>query len=309
MDKLVIICGPTASGKTRLAIDVAVTLGGEIVNADSMQIYRGMDIGTAKPTTQEMSGVPHHLIGTVEIGQPYSAAVFQQQARACIADIAGRGRLPILCGGTGLFISSVLYDLDFRQQSANNELRERLQAAEREQGAAALYEMLAKQDPATAARIHPNNTRRVIRALEVALGAGQESAPAPLFNGIPRYNLAWIGLQRDRGDLCRRIDTRVEEMIRSGLLEEVRTLAAHYGRGASAFQALGYKELYPVLDGQQTLEEAAQIIKTRTRQYAKRQMTWFKRENAIHWLDADILSAEALRTAALAYIAETLHIS
>lgn len=308
MDKLIIVCGPTASGKTRLAIDVAMALGGEVVNADSMQIYRGMDIGTAKPTDQEMAGVPHHLIGTVEIGQPYSAAVFQQQARACIADIIARRHVPILCGGTGLFINSVIYDLDFRQQSANNKLREHLQAVEREQGAIALHAMLEKQDPAAAARIHPNNTRRVIRALEIALGDGQDNQPAPLFNGTPQYDLAWIGLQRNRDAICRRIDARVDEMIRLGLLEEVRALTARYGRDATAFKALGYKELFPVLDGLQTLEQATQAIKIGTRQYAKRQMTWFKRENAIHWLDAEALSAEALRAASLAYIAETLHI-
>ncbi len=307
---VVVVCGPTASGKTRLAIDIALRMNGEVINADSMQIYRGMDIGTAKPGAHEMRGVPHHLIGTVGIDEPYSAAIYQQQARACIAAIAARGKLPILCGGTGLFISAAVYPLDFRQSSADEALRARLMEMERQQGAQALHDLLREKDPAAAGRIHANNTRRVIRALEIALGGREQPAgDAQLFNGQPIFPLAWLGISRDRESLNRRIDQRVDIMVQDGLLDEVRALTARYGRDAAAFQALGYKELFPVLDGQQPLTQAVERIKIGTHQYAKRQMTWFRRERAIRWLDADSFgNPDALLNAALGYIRQTLHI-
>ncbi len=306
---VVIVCGPTASGKTRLAIDIALRLNGEVVNADSMQIYRGMDIGTAKPSAHEMRGVPHHLIGTVGIDEPYSAAVYQQQARACIAAISARGKLPILCGGTGLFISAAVYPLDFRQSNADEALRACLQQMERQQGAQALHDLLREKDPEAAGRIHANNTRRVIRALEIALGGAQPAGDAQLFSGQPLYPLAWLGLSLDREALNRRIDQRVDIMVREGLLDEVRALTARYGRDAPAFQALGYKELFPVLDGQQPLAQAVERIKIGTHQYAKRQMTWFRRERSIHWLDAEAYNGpDTLLDAALGYIRQTLHI-
>ncbi len=307
---VVVVCGPTASGKTGLAIDIALRLNGEVINADSMQIYRGMDIGTAKPGAHEMRGVPHHLIGTVGIDEPYSAAIYQQQARACITAIAARGKLPILCGGTGLFLSAAVYPLDFRQSNADEALRARLQRMERQQGAQALHDLLREKDPEAAGRIHANNTRRVIRALEIALSdSAQPAGDAQLFSGQPLYPLAWLGLCRDRVALNRRIDQRVDIMVQDGLLDEVRALTARYGRDAAAFQALGYKELFPVLDGQQPLSQAVERIKVATHQYAKRQMTWFRRERAIHWLDAESYNGpDALLHAALGYIRQTLHI-
>jgi tRNA dimethylallyltransferase len=313
MDKqrLAIICGPTASGKTRLAVAAALHFGGEVVSADSMQVYCGMDIGTAKPTAEEMRSIPHHMLNCVGVGEAYSAAAYREQARACIADIGSRGKLPILCGGTGLYISAVVYPLDFANAGADEGLRAELQAFAQEHGTTALYEKLKQADPEAAAAIHPNNVRRVIRAMERAKASGTESAAGQaLFNSEPLYDLAWVGLTMDRKDLYRRIDARVDGMIKQGLLDEVRRLATKYPRNSIAFQALGYKELLGCIEGKTTLEEAITQIKTGTRNYAKRQMTWFRREALIRWFDTvKISTQEELDTAVFGYIQATLHIT
>ena len=307
---LVILCGPTASGKTRLAIDVAKALNGEIISADSMQIYREMNIGTAKPSAEEMQGIRHHMIDCAEIGGEFNAAIYQQQARQHIAEIAERGRLPVLCGGTGLFMSAVVYGLDFSGADIDKQYREQLNTLAGEQGNQALHDLLAVQDPAAAERIHPNNVKRVIRALEIARNGGNDSCePSPLFNGQPLYHTAWLGLTMDRATLYRRIDARVDAMIASGLADEVKRLAGQFDRECIAFQGLGYKELLCYLDGEYSLNEALEKIKQGTRNYAKRQMTWFKREKSIKWLDMENYpSYLELLEDALGYIKAQLHI-
>jgi tRNA dimethylallyltransferase len=307
--KLVVVCGPTASGKTRLAVDVALRFGGEVVSADSMQVYRGMDIGTAKPTAKEMRSIPHHMIDCAEPGAAYGAAMYRERARACISEIAARGKLPILCGGTGLYISAVVYPLDFAGAEADGRLREELKAFAEEHGAATLHARLGQIDPRAASAIHPNNIRRVIRALEKAQ-SGKAGEGESLFNGEPLYDTAWVGLTMDRQALYKRIDARVDDMMRRGLLEEARGLAASLGRESTAFQALGYKELIGYIEGKATLEEAVARVKTGTRNYAKRQMTWFRRESRIRWFDVDAFGPpEALQAAVSGYIEASLHMS
>lgn len=310
--QLIVICGPTASGKTALAVDVAQRLGGEVISADSMQIYRGMDIGTAKPTAEEMGGIAHHMISCAEVGQEYSAAIYRDKARACIADIAARGKLPILCGGTGLFISATVYPLDFSDAAVDTAYRMELAEYAQQHGNEALHEKLSGIDPNAAKDIHPNNVRRVIRALEKAHSTGREDNPGEqqLFNGEPLYDLVWIGLTMDRAVLYKRIEARVDSMMKQGLLAEVERLSAQYNRESTAFQALGYKELLEYMRGNTTLMQAVEQIKIGTRNYAKRQLTWFRRENRIKWFDTGVYgSREALTEAVTGYIQEALHIS
>jgi tRNA dimethylallyltransferase len=309
--QLVVICGPTASGKTALAVDIAREFDGEVVSADSMQVYRSMDIGTAKPEAAEMRGIPHHMIDCADISGEYSAAIYREQARACIAGIAARGKLPILCGGTGLYISSAVYPLDFDNTEADEGYRSELAAIAAGRGNEALHALLAVADPIAAGAIHPNNVKRVIRALEKARAAGSTiSSPGgqQLFNSDPLYDLAWVGLTMERSTLYARINVRVDGMMARGLLEEVRSLADRYGRDSVAFQALGYKELLDYLDEKTELNEAVEQIKTGTRNYAKRQLTWFRREKCIRWFDAGELPQEELARAVAGYIRSTLHI-
>ena len=312
--KLVVICGPTASGKTALAVDVARRFGGEVVSADSMQVYRGMDIGTAKPTERERGGVPHHMLDCAEPGEEYGAAVYREQARACISDISCRGKLPILCGGTGLYISATVYPLDFSNAEADEEFRAELQEFVKTKGSEALHGWLVALDPDAARAIHPNNVRRVIRALEKARTTGSSSSAPPesnqLFNGKPLYDMAWIGLTMDRENLYRRIEARVDEMMARGLPDEVRMLTSALGPRSTALQAIGYKELLRYFNGEITEEQAVELIKVGTRNYAKRQLTWFRRERAIRWFDtAASGSREALDETVSGYIRETLHIN
>jgi tRNA dimethylallyltransferase len=308
--KLVVICGPTASGKSALAVDLALKLGGEVVSADSMQVYRGMDIGTAKPEPAEIRGVRHHMIDCADIGGEYSAARYRDRARACVSDIAARGALPILCGGTGLYISAVVYPLDFSNADVDDGYRTELTEYARSHGNEALHGILTRLNPEAAAAIHPNNVKRVIRTLEKLRTAGGEAdkKPRQLFNGEPLYELAWIGLTLPREELYRRIDARVDAMMQAGLPDEVRRLAGRC-RGVTAFQALGYKELLQHIDGGLPLNEAVERIKQGTRNYAKRQLTWFRRERAVRWFDvSEYENNRTLAAAAAGYIRETLHI-
>lgn len=309
--KLLVVCGPTASGKTRLAVDIALKFGGEVVSADSMQVYRGMDIGTAKPTMQETRGVPHHMMNCAQPGTAYGAAVYRDRARECISEISSRGRLPILCGGTGLYISAVVYPLDFAGADADGQLRQELQSLAERHGVEALHEKLKQADPDAAASIHPNNVRRVIRALEKAHApGGSQDTGQSLFNGEPLYDLAWIGLTMNRQALYQRIDVRVDEMMARGHIDEVRGLTAVLRSDSTAFQAIGYKELLAYINGKTTLKEAVEQIKSGTRNYAKRQMTWFKRESSIRWFDiGDFDSLECMETAVFGYIRSSLHMS
>ena len=289
--KLVVITGPTASGKTALGVALAQRLGGEVVSADSMQIYRGMDIGTAKPTPEEMQGVPHHMIDIADPAENYSVSRYAAQAAACVDDILARGKLPIVVGGTGLYIDSLIAGRTFADGTADTALRQELSERYDEIGGEGLLGELRKVDPERAARLHPADKKRIVRAMEVYILTGKtitqhdaETRAVP-----PRYDAAKIALDfADRQDLYDRIDRRVELMVRQGLFDEVRALlAAGVPADCTAMQAIGYKEFVDALDGRCTIEEAADLVRQSSRRYAKRQLTWFRRNKAIHWLIRD----------------------
>ena len=291
---LVVVLGPTASGKTEAAVCLAEKFHGEIIGADSMQIYRRMDIGTAKPGEKEMRGVPHHLIDFLDPGESFSVAQYVQLAKKAIAGVHERGGLPVLAGGTGLYISSLTNNISFEEHAGSSEAREKLRALLDEKGAAYLHGELQKCDPALAEKLHPNNTGRVIRALEVF---GQTGIPMSEYQkrargNPPEYDLCMIGLYyRDRQKLYGRIDVRVDIMIKQGLPREAKALFDE-GFAGTARQAIGYKELESWFNGAGTLEEAAESIKRETRRYAKRQMTWFKRDKRINWIAVDECDAK-----------------
>ena len=291
---LIAVVGPTASGKTALAIALAKELGGEIVSADSMQIYRGMDIATAKPTPEEMAEVPHHLIGFWPPEKPFSVAQYAVLAREKIDDILRRGRVPVLCGGTGLYIKAIVDHIQYEEETGEDAaLRERLRRQAQDEGNLAVWRQLQAMDPQTAERIHPNNLGRVIRAIEVMQVSGRSireqeersrQAPCP-------YHVLQIGLRyRNRENLYERIGRRVDAMAEAGLLEEARAVRQQ-GLTATAAQAIGYKELYDWMDGMLPLEEALENLKRSTRRYAKRQLTWFGADARIRWIEPDALQA------------------
>lgn len=289
--KVVCVVGPTASGKTRLGVLLAQRFHGEVVSVDSMQIYRGMTIGTAAPTPEEMEGIPHHMIGVADPREKWSAALYGQRASAVVDDILSRGRLPILVGGTGLWLDAVVKGHGFAGGFAGGAVRAELQRRLEQEGVEPLLEELRRVDPESAERLHPADTRRILRALEVYRETGKtisrhnaESRQVP-----PRYDAVYIGLQfADREDQRRLIDRRVDEMVRQGLLAEVRALlGSGLPRDATALQAIGYKEFLGVLDGTCTEEEAIAEVKLRSRQYAKRQLTWLRKIPGIHWITWD----------------------
>jgi len=289
---LVVICGPTATGKSDTAVRIAERIDGEIISADSMLVYRGVDIGTAKPTTSQMRGIRHHLIDIVEPDQEYNAALFQEQARAVIADIFKRKKLPILVGGTGLYVRAVIDDYDFGSACSSEYFRKELQEEAARHGSALLHKRLYEVDPGTASRLHPNDTRRIIRALEVYKLTGM---PISSFHkidrhGEPFYNLLMFGLILEREKLYHKIEQRVENMIQAGLVEEVKGLLnSGFSPGLSSMRGLGYKEIAEHLTGGVSLEQAVDILKRNTRRFAKRQMTWFRRDERIHWLNPDLI--------------------
>jgi len=287
---LLVITGPTATGKSEVAVHVAGAIGGEIVSADSMLVYRHMDIGTAKPTREEMRGIPHHLIDIVEPDQGYSVAIYQKQAREVIADIQARGRLPVLTGGTGLYIRSVIDHYEFTGACRDESLRVKLLKEAQSKGFESLHLRLAEVDRQSAIKLHPRDVRRVIRALEVYYLTGKplSSYQKTKKSDEPIYNLVIFGLTMDREKLYQRIEQRVEEMIRAGLVEEVQKLLdAGYGPGLTSMQGLGYKEIISYLTGEVTLPEAVELLKKNTRRFAKRQLTWFRSDGRIKWLVVD----------------------
>lgn len=286
---LIAVVGPTASGKTRLAIDIAKAVGGEIVSADSMQIYKYMDIGSAKPTAEEQSEVKHHLIDFLEPDAEFSVADYTEAAHDTIADIAARGKMPVMCGGTGLYINSVINDITFGETETDYEMRAELQKYADENGNEALVNMLAEFDPVSAERLHPNNVRRVIRAIEFYKLTGQTiSEHQDLTKQADgRYSPTMFCIAWDREELYGRINKRVDIMLKEGLVEEVRRLAdMGYTKALNSMKAIGYKELIDYFNGECTYEEAVELIKQSSRRYAKRQLTWFRRDERIHWLDA-----------------------
>ena len=292
MDKkpLLVVGGPTASGKTRLAVDLAKALGGEIVCADSMQVYREMEIGTAAPTQEEKQAVPHHLFGILDPEESFSVARYVELATQVIAEIHSRGRLPVLCGGTGLYLSALTHNIRFDEAIPEHPgLRQELRELAKEKGNEHLWAMLQEADPLLAQKLHPNNLGRIIRALEVcrASGVPMSEWQRRSKQGEPPYQIFFLALcYRDRELLYRRIGLRVDQMLEQGLLEEVKTLLDK-GYQSTAMQAIGYKEMAGYLAGEQSLEEAAETLKRQTRRYAKRQMTWLRRDERIRWLEAD----------------------
>ena len=285
---LIILTGPTAVGKTKASIGLAKAVDGEIISADSMQVYRHMDIGSAKIKPEEMEGIPHHLIDVLEPDDEFHVVKFQQLAKKAMREIWERGHIPIVTGGTGFYIQALLYDIDFDENEKEDACRKELEAYAREHGAEALHEKLALVDPASAEMIHPNNIKRVIRALEFYEQTGKRISE---HNETQRqrespYAFAYFVLTDDRAHLYERINRRVDQMIEEGLVNEVQALKDKgYTKQLVSMQGLGYKEILDYLDGNCTLEEAIYTIKRDTRHFAKRQLTWFKRERDVIWID------------------------
>ena len=287
-EKVVCVVGPTACGKTKLGVELAKALNGEVVSVDSMQIYRGMTIGTAAPTPEEMAGVPHHMIGVADPAESWSVSRFTQEADRCIQDILRRGKLPVLVGGTGLYLDALVRGQTFAAGQQGGAVRLALQQRLAREGAAALLEELAAIDPETAARLHLRDEKRILRALEVYRETGETiSEHDRKSREMPdRYDALYIGLSfRDRQELRDRIDRRVDIMVEQGLLDEVRQLlTGGLPRDATALQAIGFKQFLAVADGTATEAEAVEEVKLRSRQYAKRQLTWLRRNPRIHWI-------------------------
>ncbi len=281
-DRIYLIVGPTATGKTRVGIELAKRVGGEVISADSMQIYKGMIIGTAAPRPWETEGIPHHMIGIVEPDKAFSVAAYQKMAFSIVEDIFSRGKVPVFVGGTGLYVNSITHRLDFTVTEADQELREYYEKAydsDRE----AVYGELIKLDPGSAERIHLNDKKRVIRRLEVIKNGG--SADYDFDRTNDDYDFASVCLFKPREIIYADIEKRVDGMFSEGLEDEARGIYEKYGGGITAFLAIGYKEFIPYFEGRCTVEEVKSEIKKNTRRFAKRQITWFKRDPRIKWCD------------------------
>lgn len=298
---IAVLVGPTASGKTALGVAIAKRLGTQIVSADSIQIYRGMDIGSAKPTKEEMGGVMHHLLDVADIDGPkFSVAAYQRLAREAIAAIHANEQLPLIVGGTGLYINALTTGLDFTETAGDEALRAEL-AAKEAQSPGSLYVLLQNEDPSAAARLHPNDTKRLMRALEVKRLTGKPMGTdfAGGGRGECPYAVRIVGLTMPRALLYERIEKRVDAMLAEGLVHEAKGIWERgYDKSLPAMQALGYKQLFAYFDGAYSLEEAVEAIKRETRRFAKRQMTWFRRDTRIAWLDITQYSPAELLDAA-----------
>lgn len=294
--RLVVVAGPTASGKTACAAALCLRLGGEVVSADSMQVYRGMDILTAMPSRAEMRGVPHHMLGIADPGEKFTAAMYRDRAKAVIADIRARGAQPVVCGGTGLYIDALTKPMRFSEESDERLHAELLALAEAPGGRRRLHEMLAEVDPESAARLHENDVRRVARAVEVYRLAGvrqsEQSRQDALGEGD--YDERIFALDWPRDALYRRIERRVDAMLAAGLIDEVRRLSADASRYPTASQAIGYKEIAAALAGRTSMDEAVAKVKQATRNFAKRQLTWFRRDPRTVWIQAADRPAEEI---------------
>ena len=290
---VVCIVGPTASGKSSLAERLAVTLGSAVVSVDAMQVYRGMDIGTAKTPVDERA-CELMMVDVCDVGDDYSVRLFQRDARACVDALLAEGRTPVLCGGTGLYLDAVIDEMDFPAGRTGSEARERYEAIARDEGALALHELLRGRDPKSAELIHPNNVRRVVRALEMLdEGVSYAAKHEGLRARRPHYDALLFGITMDRERLYKRIDARVDAMVEAGLVDEVRALAeGGLAETLTAMQAIGYKEVVAYLDGALTLDEAIDEVKRRSRRYAKRQLSWLRRDGRVRWLDYDRLDED-----------------
>ena len=286
--KIVVLTGPTAVGKTKLSIELAKKIGGEIISADSCQVYKHMDIGSAKIRPEEMGGISHFLVDELEPSEEFNVVVFQQKTKQYMKEIYERGHIPILVGGTGFYIQAVLYDIHFSVDDNNHQIRKELESMASEKGPEYMHEELRKIDPASADVIHANNVKRVIRALEYYKLTGQRISEhnEEQRNNESPYDFSYFVLNDHRELLYERIDKRVDEMITEGLVDEVKHLKElGYDRSYVSMQALGYKEIFGYLEGEISLDEAIYIIKRDTRHFAKRQITWFKREKEVLWVN------------------------
>lgn len=290
---VIVVAGPTASGKSALALELALKYKGEIVSADSMQVYKSLDIGTAKPTDEERKAVKHHLVDILELNEGFSAAEFCKRAREAVSDIHSRGSLPIIVGGTGLYIDSLLYGLSYSHSNENRALREELSLTAEKKGASAVHDILRELDSEAADNIHPNNLKRVIRAIEIIKATGKslaESVDKPGLEG--EYDFLYVVISPERKMLYERIEDRVDSMMKRGLYDEaLRLFSANTDRGATCMQAIGYKEFLPVYEGTLPLSDAVDTLKRDTRHYAKRQLTWFKRHKDAVYISSASLEA------------------
>lgn len=286
MRQIIVIAGPTAVGKTKYAIEAARRFDGEIVSCDSMQLYKYMDIGSAKPTSEELSQARHHLVDVVDPAEPFSVAKYQEMAREAISDIFSRGKLPVIAGGTGLYLNSILYDMDFANAPKDGRLREKLEKEAELFGALYVHEKLKKADGEAASRIHPNNVKKVIRALEAAEAGNNIRDFKACKEKCKEYDRILIGLTRNRDELYDRINKRVDTLTEAGLFDEVKALLK---RGLTeddiSMKGIGYKEIIAYFNGLYGKDEAIDLIKKNTRRFAKRQLTWFKRYDDIHWIN------------------------
>jgi len=295
MKNLVILTGPTAVGKTSLSINLAKAINGEIISADSMQIYKGMDIGTAKIMPEEMDGVTHHLIDVIDPTENFHVVRFKEMVEAAIEEIYAKGKVPVICGGTGFYIQAILYDIDFTENEIDKSYRESLEKYAAEFGQETLHDKLKAIDPESAESIPAANVKRVIRAIEYYEQTGEKFS---VHNATQKeknspYNFAYFVLNDDRQLLYNRIDARVDKMIDEGLIDEVKSLVAKgVKKGMTAMDGIGYKELLDYLDGNGSLEDAVELIKKKSRNYAKRQLTWFRREKEVIWLDKTVYTSE-----------------
>jgi len=304
---LIAIVGPTASGKSILAEQIALSRAGEIITADSMQVYRGMDIGTAKVTVNQRR-VLHHCIDLVDPGTPYSAALYQTHARTVIDDLLARSITPVMTGGTGLYVRAALDEMSFPRGEAESVTRARLELEAEELGSAAMHARLAEIDAPSADIIHPNNVRRTIRALEMAeQGVSYADQAAGFTDRVPHYSAAYVGLDVERSVLYERINARVDAMLEEGLLDEIETLLEGGFRDAlTSSQAIGYKEFVPVVEKKAEVTTAAEEVKQATRRYAKRQLTWFRSDPRVMWIDVTEMSTSDVAAAALTLIESSL---
>ena len=295
MKPLVILTGPTAVGKTELSISLAKAIGGEVISADSMQVYKYMNIGTAKIRQEEMDGVPHHLIDILEPDVAFNVAMFKELAKKAADEIYERGHIPIVVGGTGFYIQALLYDIDFSEEDSDQHIRSELEQLAAQKGSEYLHDLLREVDPESADQIHHHNVKRVIRALEYYRMHGEKIS---IHNERERqkqspYQFLYFVLTHDRQVLYERIERRIDKMIQEGLVEEVdNLLKMGYNRNLVSMQGLGYKEIVPYLMGECTLDEAVYVLKRDTRHFAKRQLTWFRRERDVRWLDKTQFASE-----------------
>lgn len=302
--KLIVVAGPTASGKTACAVELCLRIGGEVVSADSMQIYRGMNVLSAMPTKEEMRGVPHHMLGVADPSEKYSAAMYRDRANEIIADIHVRGRRAVVCGGTGLYINALTRPLSFSERSDEKLHDELMALADEPGGRRRLHDMLKEVDPESAARLHENDVRRVARAVEIFRLTGITQTQQAKLDAQREgdYDETVFALDWPRDVLYSRIDRRVDEMLSNGLVEEVRRLMSDSERYPTAAQAIGYKEIAMALSGRMTMEEAVWLVKQATRNYAKRQLTWFRRDPRTVWIPAEGRSAREIASQMRGYL-------